>query len=101
MMRLDPRFRPYVEELLHIARRYRLQPRVTSSYRSIATQRRLYRAYLEGRHPLPVAPPGRSAHNYGLAVDFVSRDNAGLGHLWRSWGGVWGGDSDPVHYGVW
>lgn len=85
-----------------MARAHGMEPVVTSTYRSLAHQRRLYRARLAGRHPLPVAPPGRSAHNYGLAFDMVVKgDVAGLGRLWESYGGVWGGQRDPVHFGVW
>lgn len=77
-----------------------LEPRITSTFRSVAEQRRLYRAYLAGRHPLPVAPPGRSMHNYGLAIDLVARNLERLGAWWRSIGGIWGGPSDPVHFSV-
>lgn len=48
---------------------------VTSARRSIARQRQLYNAYLRGG-PLAAAP-GNSAHNYGLAVDFVVRKSDG------------------------
>jgi LAS superfamily LD-carboxypeptidase LdcB len=46
-----------------------IDARVTSGHRSIARQRQLYRAHLRGG-PL-AAPPGKSAHNYGLAVDIA------------------------------
>jgi len=42
---------------------------VTSGYRSLAKQRQLYARYRRGG-PL-AAPPGSSAHNYGLAVDIA------------------------------
>jgi LAS superfamily LD-carboxypeptidase LdcB len=42
---------------------------VTSGYRSLAKQARLYEAYRRGG-PL-AARPGSSAHNYGLAVDIA------------------------------
>jgi len=73
----------------------------TSTYRSHAEQERLYRAYIAGRHHLPVAPPGSSAHEYGEAFDYLvtpgdyQRD---VGLTWVSWGGEWGGEADPVHF---
>lgn len=42
---------------------------LTSSYRSIAQQAKLYADYLAGRHKAQVAPPGKSLHNFGLAID--------------------------------
>jgi LAS superfamily LD-carboxypeptidase LdcB len=66
----------------------------------MAEQARLYESYRAGRHPLPVAPPGRSLHNYGLAIDLVSSDNELLSRVWREAGGRWGGQRDPVHFSV-
>lgn len=91
-------FRHYAEALFREAQRLGLQPRVTSTYRSYQEQARLYRAYQRGNHPYPVLPPGSSLHNYGLAIDLVSDDNPRLGAIWRSWGGSWGGSSDPIHF---
>ena len=54
---------------------------------------------LPGRIPTPSPPPGRSWHNYGLAMDLVSTDNAWLGAVWRHWGGFWT-PSDAVHFGA-
>lgn len=44
--------------------------RVVSGYRSYAEQAELYRRYLNGTGNL-AAPPGRSNHNHGLAVDMT------------------------------
>jgi len=73
---------------------------ITSVRRSRAFQRRLYQRYLEGYNPFPVAPPGYSAHEHGLAWDMVGPlpELRRLGALWRSWGGVWGGSVDPIHF---
>lgn len=98
--KLDKRFRPAAEWLFHVAQYNNLRPRLTSAYRSIDHQKRLYAEYTAGRHPYPVAPPGRSMHNYGLAIDMVSSNNAALGAYWESLGGRWGGARDPVHFGV-
>lgn len=45
-----------------------IDARVVSSFRSLAEQRKLHDAYVRGRGGR-AAPPGSSAHNFGLAVD--------------------------------
>ncbi len=100
LAKLDRRFQPYARALVDVARQYGLDPRVTSTYRSLTEQRRLYARFRAGKHPLPVAVPGTSLHNYGLAIDLVSRDNPWLGKVWHYWGGRWGGARDPVHFGA-
>jgi len=97
---LNREFRPWAEGLFNIARRYHLKPQLTSSYRSLRRQRILYDKYLRGEHPFPVAPPGQSLHNYGLAIDMTSRHNAWLAEIWQYWGGSWGGSRDYVHFAV-
>lgn len=99
LFQLDPRFRPYAVALLTVARQYRLEPVVTSTRRTIAEQKRLYEAWRRGQHAYPVAPPGQSAHNYGLAIDLVSRNNNWLGRVWCHWGGLWS-MRDRVHFGL-
>jgi LAS superfamily LD-carboxypeptidase LdcB len=103
---LDRRFRPMAEHLLHIARKYGPY-RVTSACRSEKEQERLYQAYLAGQNEFPVAPPGHSAHQRGLAVD-ISRPDIDpyqdlflqlLGSAWRGSDPslVWS-ESDPIHF---
>jgi len=78
-----------------------LQGRFTSTRRSHSEQERLYRAYISGRHPFPVAPPGSSAHEYGEAFDYLvtpSSYQRDVGLTWVDWGGEWGGASDVVHF---
>jgi len=78
-----------------------LQGRFTSTRRSRSEQVRLYRAYVSGRHPFPVAPPGASAHEYGEAFDYLvspAQYQEDVGLTWVSWGGEWGGKSDAVHF---
>jgi len=78
-----------------------LQGRFTSTRRSRSEQTRLYRAYISGRHPFPVVPPGTSAHEYGEAFDYVvtpAEYQTNVGETWRAWGGVWAGASDVVHF---
>ena len=94
---LDPEFRPWAEALVGVAREYRLRPLITSTRRSLREQQRLYDEWLSGRARYPAAPPGRSLHNYGLAFDMVSSDNAWLGEVWKYWGGCWS-PGDDVHF---
>lgn len=103
MRRLRADFYPWARGLLDVADQHRISYTITSTRRSLSQQRRLYNLYLAGRHPLPVAPPGCSQHNYGLAMDVVipnEADRRWLGFVWKHWGGYWGGDRDPVHFGV-
>jgi len=78
-----------------------LQGRFTSTRRSHTEQARLYRAFISGRHPFPVAAPGSSAHEYGEAFDYLVsppeyQEDVGL--TWVAWGGEWGGKGDAVHF---
>lgn len=95
-------FRPWARDLVHVASVAGVLPRVTSTLRSHSYQARLYRDYLAGRNPYPVAPPGASAHELGLAFDMVTSPMSALidlGKVWENWGGVWGGRfNDEVHF---
>lgn len=103
---LDRRFRPMAEALLHLAKRFGPY-RITSSCRSEAEQARLYKAYQEGRNAFPVAAPGHSAHQKGLAVDMGRADIDPyrdvvlhlIGASWRESDPslVWD-ESDPIHF---
>ena len=102
MKRLAPEFYPYARALLNVADHYGIPYTITSTRRSMSEQRRLYERRQRGQHPLPVARPGCSQHNYGYAFDMVVRDPQDLQFLaavWRDWGGYWGGAKDPVHFG--
>lgn len=95
-------FRPWARDLIHVASVARVAPRVTSTLRSHSYQAKLYRDFLAGRNPYPVAPPGSSAHELGLAFDMVTTPMDALndlGKVWEDWGGVWGGRfGDEVHF---
>src|SRR5260370_37739004 len=105
---LIPELQPWAVALLNESGRAGLQPRLTSTRRSHSEQTRLYRRYLAGLQPYPVARPGTSAHEYGFAFDMVTIPLEGLaeaGQLWEGWGGIWGGHPrkqgsafDPVHF---
>lgn len=74
-------------------------PRITSTVRTRLEQTRLYNLWLQGKNPYPVAVPGTSKHERGLAFDMVSEHLDQLGAVWTSWGGRWGGSfGDPVHF---
>jgi hypothetical protein len=61
----------------------------------------LYQRWQSGLSPLPAAPPGASAHEFGFAFDLVVTPweaLADVGYTWEQWGGVWGSQRDPVHF---
>jgi len=98
---LDPTLAEAAASLVAEASHAGLQPRISSGYRSYAQQSRLYRRYLRGQSRFPALPPGSSAHEYGEAFDLIVLPEvylADVGALWTSWGGAWGGQSDPVHF---
>lgn len=100
--RLRPELRPWASALFDVATRYRLSPRVTSTFRSLEEQRFLYEKFLRGESLFPAAPPGASRHNFGLAFDLVVNSSEGqtfIGRVWESWGGRWGGRfRDDIHF---
>ena len=101
---LHPQLRPWAEYLAAVAKANGIQVRITSTVRTASEQRALYARYLRGESDLPAAPPGTSRHELGLAFDVVfgpsyrGWEQRALGELWRSWGGFWAGDADPVHF---
>lgn len=101
--RVIPELRPWASQLVDVASRAGLRPRITSTFRTLAQQTRLYNIWKAGGSPYPVALPGTSAHEFGYAFDLaVTPDGTNLsdlGSVWQSWGGVWGGTyGDPVHF---
>lgn len=56
---------------------------VTSAFRSMEEQRALWMKHLQGGPK--AAPPGKSAHNYGLAVDVVLDADPATPGLQPSW----------------
>lgn len=106
MLNLHPEVRRRAQLLVGFFRRHGYKATITSGYRSAAAQAKLYRAYQQCKGTrkefcLPAATPGRSTHQYGVAVDIwtdappEAREdfaaNAGL---------IYAGKSDPVHYDV-
>src|SRR3981189_1821241 len=94
---LRPELRAAAEWLLRAGRSYDRRLVVTSVYRSLADQARLYAKWKAGQSRLPVAPPGRSKHQYRLAFDLArpgidpySDDLLPeLGAAWVAMGGFW------------
>jgi len=58
---------------------------INSAYRDPSKQQKLYDQYLKdkaaGKNPSPVAPPGRSMHNYGYAMDINGSDGDKLASM--------------------
>jgi uncharacterized protein YcbK (DUF882 family) len=81
---------------------------ITSGLRSREKQADLYQRYLAGEPGLyNVAKPGTSPHEYGLAVDMVSKQGAEalnkmIQDIAKEMGASvkWGGKGDPVHFGL-
>lgn len=106
---LLPELIPYAQHLYEVAAYNGLNPIVTSVRRSYATQRRLYDlrqrtlsgTLRPGERPqlYPVALPGTSDHEVGLAFDMVCDNPAGAGAYWKSLGGQWN-PGDKVHFYV-
>lgn len=113
---LRPDLIPWFEWILSYTQYYEPTATVSSAYRSATEQARLYRRFLQGLMPGPVAPPGLSKHEQGRAIDIWSNawnsnfDAANppdalaqAGSAWESVGGTWGGhfktvDPDPIHF---
>lgn len=106
--RLNPQLIPWAKWLLEVGRYYDSRLVVTSGFRDSKKQAQLYERWVSGASAIPAAPPGRSLHNYGLAFDlarlgvdpFEDPLLQWLGSLWSQLGGVYGGVTDPVHFGV-
>ena len=72
--------------------------RISSSYRTHTAQNWLFSMFQYGQNPYPVATPGYSYHEVGLAVDIQERD-MNLAHPYLIDAGFEGiGIEDPVHY---
>lgn len=74
---------------------------VTSVYRSRTEQLKLWNN--RRNNPYPVARPGTSKHERGLAFDMVGPDATlrAAGATWKAYGGKWGGDyGDPIHFEI-
>jgi len=100
LSRLHPKLKTIARNIPRVARAYGFNARVTSGYRSYATQARLYREYISGRALYPVNPPGQSLHEKGLAIDVVSDNQPLLVQLMTNIGLVWAGPGDDIHFQI-
>lgn len=94
-------FREVVELFLQDLRAVGARPTVTSAKRSSREQESLYREWLAGRRTLPVAKPGTSFHELGLAVDLVFptvEEWSFAASTAPDYFLAWGGQQDPVHF---
>lgn len=99
-MGLNPTLATIKRNLPGVARSLGFSARVTSAYRSRSKQAWLYNRWLQGLQEYPVAPPGTSDHERGLALDVVSTNPDELVRLLTEVGLFWAGPSDPVHFSM-
>lgn len=96
-VKLHPNVLKAKNAIVKQAKRYGIKVTVTSAVRTNAQQKKL----ASSSNKYPVAAPGRSQHEYGLAVDMVANPYTGgqeiIANWWQSVGGYhdW---SDPVHF---
>ncbi len=106
---LDPRVQRHANAFIAYLERLGYTVTVTSTRRSVDTQRQLYSCYVRtgcsncgrGGGCYPAAPPGHSQHDRGLAFDLHLDPPAYdvAGQLWERLGLTWGGRfSDPIHF---
>jgi len=96
--KVHPTLRKVAANLPRVSRARGYAVRITSGYRSYATQKKLYLDYINGRSLYPANRPGTSMHEKGLALDIVSENPDDTVALLTSIGLVWGGPNDPIHF---
>lgn len=105
---LEPWLQPWAQWIFRYGQTLDGRLVVTSARRSREKQLELRMKYLSGESEIFAAMPGFSKHEIGQAFDlaqvgidpFDSRLLPWLGKWWMHYGGLWGGDRDPVHFGV-
>lgn len=95
---LSPYFRPWVDLLLDFAEANGVDVTVTSAHRTLAYQEQLCTRLRTAGSSVPCATPGRSAHQYGLAVDLSSPHQTWLRAVANSIGFAPLIANDPYHY---
>jgi len=101
LLSLPPRIRSGLERAREDLNRRGVRTVVTSTFRSVREQTFLYNMFLRGQTSFPVAPPGRSRHQFGLAVDLIPVDPSDLPvvvDVMRAVGFRWAGTADSVHF---
>jgi hypothetical protein len=99
LLHLDSRLRPWATALVASARNLDPGAKVTSTYRTRATQECLLRAAASGA-PGVYKPAKHSQHERGLAFDIAASPAAltALHSIWAGWGGAPAVAGDPVHF---
>lgn len=117
---LEPQYIAPMQRFIRLLQALGYRVQVNSVRRDIQKQAEMYAAYLAGdpRYKHGVAPPGRSPHNLGIAVDMniyrTSRTPPALerfdpyelaGAIWSKllgfrWGGVFH-PRDEIHFDFW
>lgn len=93
---LEPWFAERAGVLMWLLAAWGFPATVTSGYRSTQRQAELYAK--RGSNRFPVAPPGRSYHEYGRAVDLHSKAPNWLRRLAAAWSGIDWKSTDRVHF---
>ncbi len=105
---LDRRLIPAARWIYAVGKYYDPLLVVTSAFRSMSKQQRLYDKWRTGQSDIPANRPGTSLHQFGLAFDMarIGKNPLGdpllawLGSVWEQIGGRHGGVRDPVHFQV-
>lgn len=69
--KLNKRFQKVVLDWLNECENQGIIIQIYSGFRTLIEQQKLYDAYTNGTAPYPAAQPGKSYHNYGMAVDVM------------------------------
>lgn len=105
---LQPWLQPWARWIFDYGKSFNPKLVVTSARRDMWDQMRLYNRYISGQSAILALPPGRSKHELGEAFDMASIGVDPfddwtlpfLGSWWKYYGGLYGGERDPVHFGV-
>lgn len=103
---LHGELQPIARAFVALADRLGMRPTVTNTLRGYNEQAKKYREWKAGLRHYPVAPPGHSLHEKGLAFDMVTEPHGHLDTLGKIWtslgpGFRWGGDFKPrdeIHF---
>jgi len=98
---LEPVTRLSLRQAIEESIRLGIQFFITSTVRSFGEQLRLWLRFKAGSSKFPAAPPGKSTHQLGIAVDLVPKDPSALDDvvtLMTRHGFKWAGPRDRVHF---
>jgi len=98
---LEPVTRLSLRQAIEESIRLGIQFFITSTVRSFVEQLKLFIRFKAGQSKFPAAPPGKSTHQLGIAVDLVPKDPSTLQDvvsLMVRHGFKWAGPRDTVHF---